>query len=168
MKYYEKTSEMKGRLVINEIEKIGDKLDTEYENILLEEKKKLGLDIIPIIKIICHEKINMNVGSIQQLYEEVRKSGTAVKKSNEFGYIFRINIRDMETPEKFRKACKEELYHIAAGHCDYIFRNKNNSMTKNLLFDITACLYWHFGINLSKIESHFYGNGPVAQTELFF
>ncbi len=164
MKSYEKVSEVIGRLVINEIEKIGDKLDSEYENILLEEKKKLGLDIIPIIKIVCHEKINMNVGSIQQLYEEVSKSGTAVKKSNEFGYIFRINIEDMETLEKFRGVCKEELYHIAAGHCEYIFRNKNNSMVKNLLFDITARLYECFGINLSKIESRFYGKGPVAQT----
>jgi hypothetical protein len=57
--------------------------------------------------------------------------------------MFYIGPGELSSEKGFRRLCRHELYHIAAGHCD-----KKYSFIKNIIIDIPAMIYEFFGIRV--------------------
>jgi len=53
----------------------------------------------------------------RQIKEYLRAFSTCIRRDDN-GYVFRCNIHDAETEDKFLKRAKHELYHLACGDAD--------------------------------------------------
>ncbi len=101
-------------------------------------KNLRGLGFWEIIK-----RIRLFKKAVQEAADLVHQQTSGVRKDRPGVYMFYVNPEGLSSKKRFRRLCRHELYHIAAGHCDMKY-----SFIKNIILDIPAMIYEFFGIRV--------------------
>jgi len=131
-------------------------LEDNLQEIYDEERSRLGLDNIEIE---LRKSEYLDTNNLRERFSSLREAlsyglkncATEVGKLGDERYVFRINpthlSRSARDTNEFRRMCRHELYHIAAGHTE------SPSLWRYILFDEPLAMFYEYtGLNVSRID----------------